>query len=135
MRNVIPHVNRPIITYGLSEDADIRATNLKQEGNRTFFSVSKVDDENWLEITLNMPGEHNVLNALAAIAVAHEIGVEAEAIQQALLNFQGIGRRFQINGDYKIGKAKVLHIDDSKFIDYIFSPFDNECHCGRNRRC
>lgn len=112
IRNVIPNINRPIITYGFSEDADIRATNLTQEGNKTSFSVSKMDENNWLEITLNMPGEHNALNALAAIAVAHEVGVDAEAIQKALLNFQGIGRRFQINGEYKVGKAKVLHVDD-----------------------
>jgi UDP-N-acetylmuramate--alanine ligase len=112
VRNVIPQINRPIITYGFSEDADIRATNLKQEGNKTFFSVAKKGNESWLEITLNMPGEHNVLNALAAIAVANEIGVDADAIQKALLNFEGIGRRFQINGEYKIGKAKVMHIDD-----------------------
>jgi len=112
VRNVIPQINRPMITYGFSEDADIRASNLKQEGNKTFFSVAKADDKNWLEITLNMPGEHNVLNALAAIAVANEIGVDAEAIQKALLKFEGIGRRFQINGKYQVGKAKVMHIDD-----------------------
>lgn len=112
VRNVIPQINRPIITYGFSEDADIRATNLKQEGNKTFFSVAKKGNESWLEITLNMPGEHNVLNALAAIAIANEIGVDADAIQKALLNFEGIGRRFQINGEYKVGKAKVMHIDD-----------------------
>ena len=112
VRNVIPKINRPMITYGFSEDADIRATNLKQEGSKTFFSVSKKDDKNWLEITLNMPGEHNVLNALAAIAVANEIGVDATAIQKALLKFEGIGRRFQINGEYQVGKAKVMHVDD-----------------------
>ena len=112
VRNVIPQINRPMITYGFSEDADIRATNLKQEGNKTFFSVAKKGNESWLEITLNMPGEHNVLNALAAIAIANEIGVDADAIQKALLNFEGIGRRFQINGEYKVGKAKVMHIDD-----------------------
>ena len=112
IRNVIPQINRPIITYGFSEDADIHATNLRQEGNKTFFSVAKKDNKDWLEITLNMPGEHNVLNALAAIAVANEIGVEATAIQQALLKFEGIGRRFQINGEYQVGKAKVMHVDD-----------------------
>ena len=112
VRNVIPKINRPIITYGFSEDADIRATNLRQEGNKTFFSVEKADDKNWLEITLNMPGEHNVLNALAAVAVANEIGVDATAIQKALLKFEGIGRRFQINGEYQVGKAKVMHVDD-----------------------
>ena len=112
VRNVIPHINRPMITYGFSEDADICATNLKQEGNKTYFSVAKTDNKNWLEITLNMPGEHNVLNALAAIAVANEIGVDASSIQKALLNFEGIGRRFQINGEYQVGKAKVMHVDD-----------------------
>ena len=112
IRNVIPLINRPIITYGFSEDADIRATNLRQEKNKTFFSVAKGDDKTWLEITLNMPGKHNVLNALAAIAVANEIGVDAEAIQQALLDFQGIGRRFQINGEYTVDKATIMHVDD-----------------------
>lgn len=112
VRNVIPQINRPMVTYGFNEDADIRASNLKQEGNKTFFSVSKKDNDQWLEITLNMPGEHNVLNALAAITVANEIGVDADSIQKALLKFEGIGRRFQINGDYQIGKAKVMHIDD-----------------------
>ena len=112
VRNVIPQINRPIITYGFNKDADIRATNLRQEENKTFFSVAKADNKNWLEITLNMPGEHNVLNALAAIAVANEIGVDASSIQKALLNFEGIGRRFQINGEYKVGDAKVLHVDD-----------------------
>ena len=112
VRNVIPQINRPMITYGFSEDADICASNLRQEGSKTFFSVTKEGDDNWLEITLNMPGEHNVLNALAAIAVANEIGVDAESIQQALLKFEGIGRRFQINGEYQVGDANVLHVDD-----------------------
>lgn len=112
IRNVIPKINRPIKTYGFSDDADIRGMNLKQEGNKTYFSVAKEGDNNWLDITLNMPGEHNVLNALAAITVANEIGVDAESIQQALLKFEGIGRRFQINGNYQVGDANVMHIDD-----------------------
>ena len=112
IRNSIPKINRPIKTYGFSDDADIRGINLKQEGSKTSFSVAKEGDNNWLDITLNMPGEHNVLNALAAITVANEIGVDAESIQQALLKFEGIGRRFQINGDYQVGDVKVMHIDD-----------------------
>lgn len=112
VRNVIPQINRPMITYGFSDDADIHASNLRQEGSKTFFSVAKKDNKEWLEITLNMPGEHNVLNALAAIAVANEIGVDANSIQQALLKFEGIGRRFQINGEYQVGSSKVLHVDD-----------------------
>lgn len=117
VRNVIPKINRPMITYGFSDDADICASNLRQEGCKTFFSVAKEGNDKWLEITLNMPGEHNVLNALAAIAVANEIGVDAESIQQALLKFEGIGRRFQINGEYQVRGAKdmptkVMHVDD-----------------------
>ena len=112
IRNVIPRINRPIITYGFSEDADIRAVDLRQEGNKTFFTVAKKDNNHWLDVTLNMPGKHNVLNALAAVAVANEVGVNAKAIQEALMNFEGIGRRFEINGDYQIGDANVLHIDD-----------------------
>ena len=112
IRNVIAQINRPMVTYGFSADADIRATNLTQDGNKTSFSVSKKGIENWLEITLNMPGEHNVLNALAAIAVANEIGVEATAIQTALLNFEGIGRRFELHGEYQVGSATVMHVDD-----------------------
>ena len=112
IRNVIPKINRPMITYGFSDEADIHATNLRQEGCKTFFSVSKKENKDWLEITLNMPGEHNVLNALAAIAVANEIGVDASSIQSALLKFEGIDRRFQINSEYKIGSKNVLHIDD-----------------------
>lgn len=112
IRNVIPRINRPIITYGFSEDADIRAVDLRQEGNKTFFTVAKKDNSHWLDVTLNMPGKHNVLNALAAVAVANEVGVNAKAIQEALMNFEGIGRRFEINGDYQVGDANVLHIDD-----------------------
>lgn len=112
VRNIIPAITRPMITYGFSEDADIRVTNLRQVKNQTYFTVSKPDEENWLDITLNMPGKHNVLNALAAISVAHEIGVDNEAIKNALANFQGIGRRFQINDEYTLSTGKVLHIDD-----------------------
>lgn len=112
VRNIIPSITRPILTYGFSEDADIRVTNLKQKGNQTFFTVLKPGEENGLDIVLNMPGQHNVLNALAAITVAHEIGVDNESIKNALANFQGIGRRFQINGEYTLATGKVLHIDD-----------------------
>ncbi|MFK5913209.1 MAG: UDP-N-acetylmuramate--L-alanine ligase [Woeseiaceae bacterium] len=112
VKNIIPKINRPMITYGFSEEADIRASNLTQVGNKTSFTVAKKDTPDWLKITLNMPGEHNVLNALAAIAVANEIGVDANSIQQALIKFEGIGRRFQINGNYQVGDATVMHVDD-----------------------
>ena len=112
VRALLVRITRPVLTYGLSEDADVRATDLKQTANRTQFSVVLPGENNQIDVTLNMPGQHNVLNALAAIAVAYEIGVENAAIARALDNFQGIGRRFQINGEYKIAQGKVLHIDD-----------------------
>ncbi len=112
VRNILPQITRPVTTYGLSDEADVYAKALQQEGSRTHFRVGRPGQEGWLEITLNMPGKHNVLNALAAVAVAHEIGIEDDAIKRALENFEGIGRRFQINGEYSLPQGKVLHIDD-----------------------
>lgn len=112
VRNVLPRITRPIITYGLSEDADIRASNISQQGNVTSFSVARPNQQHWLDIKLNLPGQHNVLNALAAIAVAFELDVDDQAIKTALENFQGIGRRFQSYGEYQVDGNKVLHIDD-----------------------
>jgi len=112
VRNTLPEITRPVTTYGLTNEADVYAEALQQEGNRTHFRVARPQQEEWLEITLNMPGHHNVLNALAAIAVAHEIGIDDAAIKRALENFQGIGRRFQINGEYQIPAGQILHVDD-----------------------
>ena len=112
VRNILADITRPVTTYGLSEEADIYATKVRQEGNRTFFQVHRRHHPETLDITLNMPGYHNVLNALAAIAVANEIGIDDDAIQRALENFQGIGRRFQIYGEYQAAAGRILHVDD-----------------------
>ena len=112
VRNTLPEITRPVTTYGLTNEADVYAEALRQEGSRTHFRVARPQKEEWLDITLNMPGHHNVLNALAAIAVAHEIGIEDAAIKRALENFQGIGRRFQINGEYQTPAGNILHVDD-----------------------
>lgn len=116
VERLLGKITRPVVTYGFSTNADYRAYDVKQTANRTNFKVSYQDqhtgDKNTLEITLNMPGEHNVLNALAAIAVAHEVGVNDNDIQNALDSFQGIGRRFQIYGEYETANGKVLHVDD-----------------------
>ncbi|MEJ2141735.1 MAG: UDP-N-acetylmuramate--L-alanine ligase [Gammaproteobacteria bacterium] len=113
---LLDKITRPVVTYGFSDEADYRAYGINQNANRTSFKVSYQDqvteEHKTLEISLNMPGEHNVLNALAAIAVAHEVGVNDKAIQSALDNFQGIGRRFQIYGEYQTANGKVLHVDD-----------------------
>lgn len=111
-KELLSEVERPVITYGHDKTADIRAFNVKQTGVRTSFSVAKADNEHWLDVTLNLPGEHNVQNALAAIAVAHELGVDEKSIQEALSSFAGIGRRFQVYGELTINNANVLLVDD-----------------------
>ena len=112
IRNLRSKITRPVLTYGIHQDADIRAIDIQQVENKTSFKVVSKGTDKQLTLTLNMPGEHNVLNTLAAIAVAKELNVDDEAIQQAFEKFQGIGRRFQINGKIKTSEGKVLHIDD-----------------------
>ena len=111
VRGLLPEITRAVITYGTGSDADIRATNIRHQGVRTHFKVeSEGGDE--FDVTLNMPGVHNVLNALAAIAVARELGVAKEAIQHALRDFQGIGRRFQVAECRLPEGDQVLFVDD-----------------------
>ncbi len=112
VRGLLPEITRRVRTYGFSEDADVRAVEVTQAGAITSFGL---ECEGWnqdLRVTLNMPGRHNVLNALAAITVALELGVEEASIQRALQNFQGIGRRFQTSGDCLVGNDRVMFVDD-----------------------
>lgn len=112
VRDVLPELTRQVRSYGIdTEDADIRATNLHQQGQKMFFEIHQ-QDHPVLNVVLNLPGRHNVLNALAAVAVARELDVADSAIQNALENFAGIGRRFQINGEVDIDGGSVLLIDD-----------------------
>jgi UDP-N-acetylmuramate--alanine ligase len=112
VKEVIPNLSKPVLTYGLSEDADLQARDINQHSATCEFTVHiKANAENF-KVHLNMPGEHNVLNALAAIAIARECDVSNEAIQQGLNKFQGIARRFQINGEADVQNGKVLCIDD-----------------------
>jgi len=112
VRNLLPSVTRRVVTYGFSAEADLRAHDVEQNGLRTRFRISRSDAPDWLEVTLNMPGRHNVLNALAAIAVAHDLGVADDAIVRALEKFEGIGRRFQIGGEVQTAAGKVMLVDD-----------------------
>src|SRR5688572_33502034 len=90
---ILTKVNRPVVGYGLSESADLRAENVRRDGLRTHFDVTRAADGLKLPVTVNLPGLHNVLNSLAAIAVVLEVGIPHEAIQKGLANFHGIGRR------------------------------------------
>jgi len=111
-------VGRPIMTYGLADGADVRAINLRRNGLQTQFDVvrSGTAVRNGsaapLTVTLNLPGTHNVSNALAAIAVATELGIEDAAIARALAAFQGIDRRLQLVGEVAIGSGSVTIVDD-----------------------
>ena len=109
---LMPQITCRTITYGIDSDADIRAHTFHQHGLYTHFTVSLRDRPDWLDVQLHMPGRHNVLNALAAITIAHEVGVADAAIQRGLSNFQGVGRRFQVNGEVKTVRGKVLLVDD-----------------------
>tara|TARA_R110001583_G_scaffold54751_7_gene167202 strand:+ start:2489 stop:3931 length:1443 start_codon:yes stop_codon:yes gene_type:complete len=113
VQEIIPRISRAIITYGIDNpDADYRAENIVTDGLRTHFVVKRPGGRSDLTVELKMPGRHNVLNSLAAIAVATDEGVADEAICQGLAAFAGVGRRFQVNGDYKTPKGTVTLVDD-----------------------
>ncbi len=112
VEGILAEVTRPVISYGVSANADIRASQVQQVGAQTHFLVQRPDHAEPLAIELNLPGRHNVLNALAAIAVATELGVADADIQHALAGFQGIGRRFQMAGEIAARSGRVLLVDD-----------------------
>jgi UDP-N-acetylmuramate--alanine ligase len=101
VRSILPEVSRPITSYGFNEEAQVRAVNVRADNGRMCFTVQRRNGVTLpdLDITLNLAGEHNVLNALAAIAIAVELNVPDAALQKALAEFKGVGRRFQRHGD------------------------------------
>jgi UDP-N-acetylmuramate--alanine ligase len=109
---MLTEVGRPTLTYGIDVAADVCAHAIRAEGTRTHFEISLPGRDSRLAVTLNLPGRHNVLNALAAVAVAHELGVSDEAIRRGLGSFQGIGRRFQVYGDVVTPTGSVTLVDD-----------------------
>ena len=112
VRDILPKVGRPIVTYGLGEGADVRAVNVVRAGLQSRFDVLRPGQAEPLAICLNLPGTHNVLNALAAIAVATELEVDDAAIQRALAGFQGIGRRLERIGDVETRHGRISIVDD-----------------------
>lgn len=112
VKELIPEISRSVITYGVSEEADFRAIDIRQKGMQNLFTVKRPGEMPDLQVSLQMPGHHNVLNALAAIAVASDEGVADIAIKSALNKFQGVGRRFQIYGDYQLDGREVMLVDD-----------------------
>ncbi|MGE0189225.1 MAG: UDP-N-acetylmuramate--L-alanine ligase [Steroidobacteraceae bacterium] len=108
---LIERVGRPVVTYGLSDSADVRAVNVQRHGLQSSFDVLRPGRE-VLSVRLNTPGLHNVLNSLAAIAVATELELADQAIQNALLHFQGIDRRLQQYGDVQLPVGTITLVDD-----------------------
>jgi UDP-N-acetylmuramate--alanine ligase len=112
VREILPRVHKPVRTYGTGADADVRATDITQDGMQMHFNVTIGKHGTPMSITLNQPGRHNVLNALAAITVANELNVPEAAIREGLASFAGIGRRFQVNGRVPVAGGDVLLVDD-----------------------
>ena len=111
IREIMPRIGRPVLTYGFEEDNDIRAIDVVQEGMQSHFTVLRKNKEP-LRLTINMPGLHNILNALAAIGIATDEGVSDAAIARALESFSGVGRRFQVQGEFALGEGNVKLVDD-----------------------
>ena len=111
VRELLPRISRQVITYGFSEDADVRAVNYQQSGGVSHFTV-EIDGQPPLDMSVNLPGQHNVLNALAGVAVAKDEGVSDEAICQALSDFAGIGRRFEQLSNLTTDAGTMVLVDD-----------------------
>jgi len=111
LRDILGEVARPVVTYGLAPTADVRATNVRRAGFRSEFDVLR-DGREPLAVAVNLPGMHNVRNALAAIAVATDLDVADGAIQSALAGFQGIGRRLERIGEVLTPRGTIEVVDD-----------------------
>ena len=114
IREILPRVTKPVMTYGFSEDARIRAKNVRADDGKMHFTVQRINGVTTeFDVTLNLPGNHYVLNALAAIAIASELNVPDVSIIKALKEFKGVGRRFERYGEVaaKNGGSFTL-IDD-----------------------
>lgn len=112
VREILPKVSRPTLTYGFAEDADFRIANLEQRQRVTTFDVYRDGKEEPLRVSLNMPGRHNALNATAAIVIATDEGIDDAHICRAIENFSGVGRRFDVQGEFPVEGGSVLLIDD-----------------------
>ena len=109
---LLPTLARPTLTYGVSQYADYKVSDIRQDQLSSSFTITRPDGKSSLDIVLNMPGHHNVLNAAAAVAVATDEGVDDQSIIDGLAKFQGVGRRFQVYGEYEVGGGTAMLVDD-----------------------
>lgn len=112
VRDILPRIGRPIITYGFDDQADFCISEVSSCERSSEFSVRRPDGLEPLRVKLNIPGVHNILNATAAIAIAVDEGIADEHILAALNAFEGVGRRFEIHGEYPVGDGSAMLVDD-----------------------
>jgi UDP-N-acetylmuramate--alanine ligase len=112
VRELLPDVSRQVLTYGFSDDADFRISDMRGQGLTTVFTVHRPDERAPIEIHLNMPGSHNVLNATAAVAVSTDEGLDDVAVQKGLAAFAGVSRRFSQLGEIAFPQGTALLVDD-----------------------
>ncbi|MCX7672902.1 MAG: UDP-N-acetylmuramate--L-alanine ligase [Thiobacillaceae bacterium] len=120
VRAILPRVDRPVMTYGFSGDCAIQAVQVRAEGGGMRFTALRNGERAAIEVQLNLPGRHNVLNALAAIAVAWELQLPDAAVQRALAAFRGVGRRFQRHGELRLPDGRRFCLID----DYGHHPVE-----------
>ena len=122
VRDILPHLARPVTTYGFSEGVQVRAVNVRAEHGQMCFTVLRQNGQTYpeLHVRLSLAGEHNVLNALAAVAIAMELEISDEALLRALEGFKGVGRRFQSYGDLPCAKGGTFRVID----DYGHHPVE-----------
>lgn len=118
VRAILPRIDRPVMTYGTSAEASIQAVDIANQEGRMQFTALRNGERSPIDITLNLPGHHNVLNALAAIAVAWELQLPDSAVQRALAGFSGVGRRFQRHGEIRLADGRRFALVD----DYGHHP-------------
>jgi UDP-N-acetylmuramate--alanine ligase len=109
---MIPQVTRAVVTYGLSEQSDVRGSDLRQQGRMMHFNAHFPNQHEAVAVRLNLPGEHNVRNALGAMAIAWELGLELPPIIDSLGSFKGVGRRFAEVGRFKVNNGEVMVVED-----------------------
>ncbi len=121
VRAILPFVTKPVTPYGFSEDAMIRAVNVRADNSRMHFTAQRINGKvTEFDVTLNLPGRHYVLNALAAIAVASELSIPDAAIVKALAEFKGVGRRFERYGEVRARDGGTFTLID----DYGHHPVE-----------
>jgi UDP-N-acetylmuramate--alanine ligase len=109
---LIPSVTRAVVTYGLSEEADIRGSDVFQDGRMMHFRAHLPNQDEAIDVSLNLPGLHNVRNALGAIAIAWELGMDVQSVTGSLTSFEGIGRRFAEVGQFQLVNGEVMVVED-----------------------